>query len=73
MLHVPGPTIVIVLTETVATAGLELAYVTANPELAVPDRVKGALVTDTADKASKVIVWSAWVISAVVVETEAKV
>jgi hypothetical protein len=73
MSQVPGPTIVTVLPETVATPELELTYVTANPELAVPDRVKGALLTDTADRAANVIVWSAWVISAVVVETEAKV
>jgi hypothetical protein len=73
MVHVPGPTIVTVLPKTVATAESELAYVTAKSELAVPDRVKGALLTDTVDKAAKVIVWSAWVTSAVVVETEAKV
>ena len=73
MLQVPGPTIVTVLPETVATAESELAYVTTKSELAVPDREKGALLTDTVDRAAKVIVWSAWVMSAVVVETEAMV
>ena len=66
MVHVPGPTMVTVVPETVHTSGVGLVYEIGRPESDVAASSKLPLPSLTFGRAGKSITWSAWAMSNVV-------
>ena len=62
----PIPLIVTVFPETLATEGFELVYMIANSEVAVPFNANGKSLATLFGSVLKVIVWFAFVMSAVI-------